>query len=74
MPSYAAYNFSAPRLPKGLKFSKKLRAVTNKAFESGGYISVVDGVSFLTFWNLGNASYDGLSCPYFLLEGDPGGE
>ena len=28
--SYASYNYSAPRLPAGFKFSKILRAVTNQ--------------------------------------------
>ena len=31
-PSYASYNYSAPRLPAGIVFSKTLRAVSNQVF------------------------------------------
>ena len=58
-------------MPKGLKFSKMLRAVTNQAFESGGYETVIGNLTFMTYWNLGNVSYAGLSCPYLLLEDSP---
>ena len=48
--SYAAYNYSAPRLPVGLKFSKTLRAVTNMAFQTGLYTSDTSSGSVMTYW------------------------
>ena len=51
--SYAAYNYSAPRLPPGLKFSSTLRAVTNQAFDADGiFTSVIDGVSIASYWQV----------------------
>ena len=61
--SYASYNYSMPRLPPGLQLSKSLRPVLNRANEVGVYSASA------TFWNLGNTSYSGLSCPYFILKG-----
>ena len=58
--SYASYNLSAPRLPKGLVFSSSTRPVTYLAFQEGPYVSIVDNKTFATYWNLGNSSYDGL--------------
>ena len=70
--SYASYNYSAPRLPAGFKFSKSLHAVSNQAFVAdGSYVSIVDGVNITSYWNLGNANYNGLNCPYILQEADP---
>ena len=66
--SYASYNYSAPRLPKGLAFSSTLRAITNQAYDADGvYTTIVNGVAINSYWNLGNALYTGLSCPYLLL-------
>ena len=66
--SYASYNYSAPRLPKGLRFSSMLRAITNLAYDANGiFINIVDGVTITQYWNLGSAVYTGLSCPYLLL-------
>ena len=45
--SYSGYNLSMPRLPKGLAFSRSLRAVSNPA----GQVS---------YWNLGNTTYVGM--------------
>ena len=70
--SYASYNYSAPRLPAGFRFSNSLRAVSNQAFVADGiYVSVVDGVNITSYWNLGNANYNGLNCPYILQDEDP---
>ena len=41
--SYATYNYSAPRLPKGLTFSSTLHPVTTNAITSGLFQSTIDG-------------------------------
>ena len=65
--SYASYNYSAPRLPKGLKFSSALRAVTYQVFDANGlYVYESQGVNYSYYWNLGDATYPGLSCPYII--------
>jgi class 3 adenylate cyclase len=61
--SYASYDFSLPRLPHGLKFSKSLQPVSVPLVS-------FSGISAGTQANLGNRSYPGLNCPYILREED----
>ncbi|GAX79288.1 hypothetical protein CEUSTIGMA_g6729.t1 [Chlamydomonas eustigma] len=55
--SYMSYNLSVPRLPPGLFFSTYLRPVVSNQRLSQSSVML----------NLGNATYTGLSCPYFVL-------
>ena len=60
--SYSGYDLSLPRLPPGLKFSTTLKAVAYSPLFQGLFTSLMN--------NLGNSSFQGLECPYLLLEND----
>ena len=57
--SYASYNYSAPRLPKGLTFSSTLHPVTTNAFTSGLFESTIDGQAVYNYCRKGGTGVTG---------------
>jgi Leucine-rich repeat (LRR) protein len=62
---YNAYNYSAPRLPAGLVFSKVLYQYSTEISSVQTAVSL--GGFYRITGNLGNRTYPGLSCPYLML-------